>query len=155
DARPPGRAPQVLQYGLDGFGAAVREEAAVAVVGHAGDERFGEEARKRTAFHLHEVGERAVHRVPKCLLDRRMTPSEGEHAEAGEEIEVATAGAVVEVRALGAHIVGVESDRAEDAGHLRIYVALVERERFRSARREQRADVEWLDVVRGGRRSVH
>ncbi len=59
-----------------------------------------------------------------------MTATEGEHAESGEEVEVATTVAIEQVRALGADIVGVEPDRPQDARHLRIHVALVQRERF-------------------------
>ena len=71
-----------------------------------------------------------------------MAAAEREHAEPGEEVEVAPAVAVEEVRALGAHVVGVEPDRAQHARHLRVHVALVQRERLVPARLEQRAHVE-------------
>ena len=64
--------------------------------------------------------------------------TEREDAESREEVEVAAAVAVEEQRALGAHVVGVESDGAQDARHLRIHVALVERERLAAALGEQR-----------------
>ena len=119
---------------LDRLGAAVREEAAVPVVRHAPDERLGQEPRERLALHLDEVRQRRGHRVAQRLLDRRMTAPEREHAEPGEEVEIALALAIEQVRTLGPHVVAVEADRAQHAWHLRIHVALVQRERLGAAR---------------------
>ncbi len=55
DPRTAGRAACELEHRLDRLGSAVREEASIRVVGHAGDERFGEQPGERRAVHLHEV----------------------------------------------------------------------------------------------------
>ncbi len=150
DSRATGRAAGELEHRLDRLGSAVREEASVPVVGHAGDERFGEQPRERWAVHLHEVRQVGVHRILERLLDHGMAPAEGEHAEPGEEVEVRVAGAVEEIRALGPGPLAVEAGRAQHTRHLRVEVPLVQRERFVPSRREQRAEIEA--VVRRCRR---
>ena len=120
----------VLDDRLDRLGSAVGEEAAIVVVRHARDERLREQSGERRAFHLHEVRQRAVHRVAERLFDTGMATTEREDSEAGEEVEVAPPVAVEEVGALGAHVVGVEADRPQYPRHLRVEVALVQRERL-------------------------
>ncbi len=152
DASLTGRAARVLEDGLDRFRAAVREKAAVVVVRHTRDQCFREQARKRRALHLHQIRKRQLHRVAQCLLDPGMATPEREDAEPGEEVEVAAAVAIEQVGPLGPDVVGVEADRAQYAWHLRVHVALVQRERFLVACCEQRFDVEGRS---GGGRGAH
>ena len=71
-----------------------------------------------------------------------MAAAEREHAEPRKKIEVSLAVTIEQVRALGPHVVAVEPDRAKDPRHLRIEIALVERERLMAALGEQSPNVE-------------
>ena len=148
DAPAPGRAAGELEHGLHRLGAAVREEAPVGVVRHARNERLGEEPGQGLALHLHEVGKLQRHRVAECLLDHGMTPAEREHTEAGEKVEVSRAIAIEEVRTLGSHVVTVETERAQDLRHLRIDVALVQRERLTPSLFEKSLHIERAHYLR-------
>ena len=76
-----------------------------------------------------------------------MAPAQREDAEPREEVEISLSVPVEEIRPLGTHVLAIEADRAQHAGHLRIQVSLVQRERFVPALGEQRPHVEW--VLRG------
>src|SRR3954469_26021165 len=71
-----------------------------------------------------------------------MAAAERENAGPRKEVETAVAVAVEEVRAFGAHVVLVEADGAENLRHLRVHVALVQREAFGAARVEQSLQIE-------------
>ncbi len=146
DARAASGAAHELHGGLDRLGTAVREEASVRIDRHPGDECLGEEPRERLTLHLYEVRQRAFDRIPQRLFDHGMAPAEREHPEPREEVEVTVAVPVEQVRAFGAHVVAVEADRAQHAGHLRVQIALVQRKGFVPALGEQRLHVEGSGI---------
>ncbi len=80
-----------------------------------------------------------------------MPPAEGEHAEPGEEVEVRVALAVEEIRTFGSDPLAIEAERAEHARHLRIDVALVQRERLMAALGEQCGEIEAAAARRRAR----
>ncbi len=130
DATAAGRATDEFDCGLDRLCAAVREEASVGIVRHPSNQRLGQQAGEGLALHLDEVGKLELHGVAERLFDRRMATTEREHTETREEVEVSRAIAVEEVCAFGAHVVAIEAEGAQDLRHLRIHIALVQRERL-------------------------
>ena len=73
---------------------------------------------------------------------RGVVAADAEHAEAGQEVEVLPAAAVVQVGALGAHVGGVEPDRVQHPGQLRVHVPAVQLVALLAPLVQQAADVE-------------
>lgn len=91
-------------------------------------ERLGQEPGKQRAVHLDEVGEVRVEGLVDRPGDSGVAPAQGEHAEPGQEIEVAPTLGVVEVTALAPRVVVVEPDGLEHAAHLRVHVLRLQAE---------------------------
>src|SRR5581483_3588307 len=81
-------------------------------------------------------------RVGEGLLDGRVVAPDGEHAEPGQEVEVALAGAIEEVLSLGAGVVPIEADGLQHADELRVQVFLVQREALARALAELPLQIE-------------
>ena len=90
------------------------------------EELLREKAGQQRTIHLHHVGEIEVDRLVQRGLDRRMPTTECEDAEARQHVEVALPAIVVEVAALAANEVAVETERLEYPRQLRVQVLLVE-----------------------------
>src|ERR1700728_2339834 len=101
-----------------------------------------EDAREEGSIHLDEARQVPVDRLVQRRLHDRMGTTEGEDAEATEEVEVAAARLVEEVGALTALVEAVEADRAQHADQLRVDVARVEAEVLAPVRAEHLVQLE-------------
>ena len=128
DARALRGGPGELDGALDRLGPGVGEEHPLDPRVRPGHQLLGQDAREQGAVHLHEVGQVGVEGVVERTNDRWMAPSEGEHPEAGQEVEVAIPLVVDEVAALALLVEPVELDLAEDPGELGVDVLRVEGE---------------------------
>ena len=81
-------------------------------------------------------------------------PADAVNTEPGQEVEVAVAFLIPEVRPLGPDHLAVETDRVEHARHLMVEMFLVQRRRLASALVDQRTDVEphIRTILRNGTR---
>ncbi len=141
DARPAGGVPGELQRGLDRLGAAVAEVRA-AHAGDLGEQPLGEQAGQQRAVELDQVGDLAVQQVVQRLADHRVIAAHPEHAEAGQEVGVPVAVAVVEIAALGLLVDLVEPDDAQHAGQVRLEVLVLQLVALASALRQEGGQVE-------------
>ena len=124
-----------LMARLDGLGAGVGEEDPLDPGVRPGHELLGQDAGQQGAVHLHEVGQVGVEGVVQGLDDGRVAAAEGEHAEPGQEVEVAVALVVDEIAALALDVEAVELERAEHPGHLGVDVLGMEGEVLRPCAR--------------------
>ena len=117
-----------LDRRLDRLGAAVRGHDRRHARGRAPDQLLGEHPAQERHAELRQVaGAGGEHR-----LDRRdrlgMVAADREHAVAAEEVQVALAVRIDQVGAVAADPHLVEAERAHDAPHLRVQIAVAERE---------------------------
>src|SRR5439155_11475690 len=106
------------------------------------EELLRNEAGKQRQVELHHVGELGVENVVQCLPNHRMIAADAVNTEPGQEVEVAVAFLIPEVRPLGPDHLAVETDRVEHARHLMVEMFLVQSRRLASALVDQRTDVE-------------
>ena len=128
DARPLRRGADELDRTLDRLGARVGEEDPLDAGMGPLDQLLGQDAGQERTVHLHEVGQVGVERVVQRLDDGRVAPAQGEHPEAGEEVEVPLPLVVDEVAALALLEEAAELDGAEDPRQLRVDVLRMEAE---------------------------
>src|SRR5581483_1507222 len=139
--RAPRRRAAELERGLDRLGAGAREEHALEARRRALEECLGKKAGERRDAELHRAWKLEVERLLQRAADGLVVPPDVVHAEAAEQVEVAVAVVVEEVRAVRARPRAVETDRLQHAHELRI-------DRARPARvlvaglRQQRLEVE-------------
>ncbi len=124
---PAGRRPGQLDPGLHRFRPRVAEEHAL-LPWRVREQTFAKQPREQRDVHLHQIRQVRPQHVDQRLLDHRMIAAHREHAKPGQQIEIAGARLIVEVRTLGAYVVTIEADRPEHADHLRIEVPVVQRE---------------------------
>ena len=122
-ARTPGGRARELEGGVHGVGAGVGEEDGVESGRHPRDELLGEEAGEQRDVHLDEARPLQLEGFLERAPHRGVVAAEIEDTVAGEEVEVALAVGVPEVRALALHPDLVEADDAQDAGQLGAEVA--------------------------------
>ena len=84
------------------------------------EQRLGEQAGQRGDAELHGAGRLELERLDQRGADARVVAADVVHPEAAEQVEVAVAVGVEEVRAVGARPGAVEADRAEHAHELRV-----------------------------------
>ena len=106
--------PGELDGALDCLCSGVGEEHPLDPRVRPGDQLLGQDAREEGAVHLHEVGQVGIERVVQRTNDCWMAPSEGEHPEAGEEVQVPVPLVVDEVAAFALLVEAIELDLAED-----------------------------------------
>ena len=116
-----------LDRRLDRLGAGVGRNHRGDAVGRKREQLLGEHAAEQRHAQLRQVaGSRRHH-----LLDRgdrlRVVAPDREHAVAAEQVEVALAVGVDQMRALPSAPHLVEAQRAQDPPHLRVQIAVVER----------------------------
>ena len=81
---------------FDRLGAGIGEEDLVEI-GREREQPLGQQAGKDRQVHLHEIGQIAVEHAVQGFAQPRMVAADREDAPAAEEIEIAVAGAVVEI----------------------------------------------------------
>ena len=134
DARAARGGPRKLDRALDGLGAGVRRDHRHDPLRCTLDERLREGAGEGGDAELGEV--RAVRIQQRVELGDhvRVVAAHGEGAVTAEQVEVAVALRVDQVRALAADPLAVEAQGAHDPPELRVEVAIVERHRVGAAR---------------------
>ena len=120
--RPAGRVPGELERGFNCLGAAVAEIHPVQP-GRLREQLFGKQARQQGAVELNHVGQRAVEHIAQRPADHRMVAAHGKDAEASQEVGIAVAVGIIEIRTLPPVIDFVEPDRMQHAGQLGVEVA--------------------------------
>ena len=128
DARALRGGPGELDGALHRLRAGVGEEHALDARVRPGDQLLGQDAREEGAVHLDEVGQIGVEGVVQRPNDCWMAPSQREHTEAGQEVQIPVSLVVNEVAALPLLVEPVELDLAEDPGKLGVDVLRVEGE---------------------------
>src|SRR5260221_7239460 len=96
---PSGRCYREFDRRLDRFRAGIREEYLVEV-GHAREQPLGQNAGERRHVHLHKIGKLRVENAFQRLAERRMIASDREDAKAAQQVEIASAVAIVEILTL-------------------------------------------------------
>jgi hypothetical protein len=79
---------------------------------------FREDACERRHVHLHQVRKFGIEHASQRFAQSGVIASDGEDAEAAQQVEIARAFSVVEVLASAATKPDVVADRLEDANHL-------------------------------------
>ncbi len=125
DARPPGGGASDLDRGLDGLGAAVGGHHRGDAGGCAREQLLGEHAAEQRDAELREVAGARRHHVLHGGDHFWVIAAEREDAVAAEEVEIALTVAVDEVRALATDPCLLETERPQDAAHLRVQIAIV------------------------------
>ncbi len=137
DAPPPSGGSGDLDRRLDGLGAGVRGHHRADRIRRAREQLLGQDAAQQRDAELWQVAGASRH----DLLDRGdrhgVVAPDREHAVAPEQVEVALAGRVDQVRALAARPGTVEAERAQDSPQLRVQVAVVQGELLAGARLDQ------------------
>ena len=123
DGRAAGRGAAELDRRLRGFGAGVAEEQ-LRQPRHVAGEALGEQAGEQGHVELHQAGELAAQHLLERAGHGRMVAPEREHAEPAQQIEIALAVGVEQMRPLGAHVVHGEAEGAQDAQQLRVEMAI-------------------------------
>ena len=114
---PCGRAGE-LEGRVDGVGAGVGEEHRVEPGRHPRDQLLGEEAGEQRDVHLDEARPLQLEGFLERAPHRGVVAAEIEGAVAGEQVEIALAVRVPQIRAFAPHPDLVEADDGEDASQL-------------------------------------
>ena len=147
-AAAPGRCAAELDRGLDRLGARAREQAALDAAAGERDQLLREQAGEERRPHREHPGRLELECLDERGADPRVVPADAVHPEAAEQVEVARAVRVVEVRALGARPRAVEADRPQHPRELRVDCAGPEVEILAAPRLEQRLEAEVAHPVR-------
>ena len=131
-----------LDRGLHGLRSGITQETAPDALMRPPHQGLRQQAGQQRRVQLHEVREVQLERVVQGLLNHGMATPEREDAEAGQEVEIALAAAVVQVRAFAAHVETVESERLQHLHELRVEVLVVKAEILPLAGLDQRAELE-------------
>ena len=102
---------------------------------------FRQNAGQRRNIELNEVRQIGVEHAFQRRPQRRMVPPDGKNAKSAQQIEIAIAGAVVEVLALALLEADIVADGLEDADELLIQVARMQRAALRLALGEHLGNV--------------
>ena len=140
DPRATGGRARQLDRCLDRFRTAVGGDHRRDPRRRARHELLGEHARQEGDAELGEAGGLCVECLAQRFHDGRMAAPHGEHAVAAEQIEIALAGGVDQMRALTVAPIAIEAERAHDPPELAIEIAVVEAERLTRALLEDLAD---------------
>ena len=140
DAWATGRRASQLDRRLDRFSAAVGGDHRLDPRRRARHELLGEHAWQEGDAELGEAGGLCVECLAERFHDGRMAAPHGEHAVAAEQVEIALAGGVDQMRALTVAPIAIEAERAHDPPELAIEVAVVEAERLIRALLKDLAD---------------
>ena len=89
-------------------------------------QRSAQQARQQCAVQLGQIRQVRVERLMERVLEHRVTATEGEDAEAGQEVQRAATLVVDQVGALAPHVGAVEPEGGEDLGQLGVEVLLVQ-----------------------------
>ena len=122
DPRPAGGRTREFDRRFDCLGAGIGEKDLVEMRRER-QQPLGQQARKDRQIHLDEIGQIAVDHAVQGFAQPRMVAADREDAEAAEQIEIAVAGAVVEILSGAAAKADVEADRVQDAHHHVVHVA--------------------------------
>ena len=106
------------------------------------DQLLCEQAGKERRPHREHPGRLEPERLGERGADTRVVAADAVHPEAAEQVEVARAVRVVEVRALGARPRAVEADRSQHPHELRVDRPRPEVEILAAPRVEQRLEAE-------------
>ena len=129
DPRAAGRRACQLDRRFDRLGAAVGEHHSVDARRRELDQPLRQQPGQQRDAHLRQVGCRGVEYVGERRDDPRVRAPDREYAVAAQQVQIARAGVVDQVRALAAHPRAVEAERPHDAPELRVQVGVVERHR--------------------------
>src|SRR5262249_6161992 len=106
-------------------------------IGNARNEPFGQYAGERRHVHLDEVGQFRLEDALQGLAYDRMVAADREDAEPAEQVEIARAGAVVEILTGAAAEADVVADGPEHSYHLLVEKPAMHRPALVLARGEQ------------------
>ena len=142
DARASGRRAPELDCRLDRLAAGAREQAALDSAAGEPGQRLGEQAGEQRRPQREHPRRLERERLGEGRANPRVVPAGAVHPEAPEQVEVARAVGVVEIRALRTCPGPVEADRPQDPHELRVDGAGPEVEILAAPRVEQRAEAE-------------
>ena len=140
DARAPGRRARQLDRGLDRLRAGVGRNHRHDPLGRPRDQLLREQARKHADAELRQVGAVGVEQLVQRGDHVGVVAPDREGAVARQQVEVAVAPRVDQVRALAARPGAVEAERAHDPPELGVQVAVVELHRIAGAGGERLGD---------------
>ena len=123
DGRAAGRGAAELDRRLRGLGAGVAEEQ-LRQPGHVAGEALGEQAGEQGHVELDQSGQLAAQHLLERAGHGRVVAPEREHAEPAQQIQVAVAVGIEQMRPLGTHIIHGEAEGAQDAQQLRVEMAI-------------------------------
>ncbi len=126
DPRAPGRRARDLDRRLDRLRAAVRRHHRADARRRAREQLLGEHAAEQRHAELRQVAGPRGHRLLHGRDRLGVVAPDREHAIAAEQVEVALAALVDQVRALAAAPRLVEAERPQDPAHLRVQEAVVQ-----------------------------
>src|SRR5215470_15955859 len=121
-----GRGSRKLDGGLDRFGPRICEEHLIEIR-HVREQPLGEDAGQGRDIHLYEVGQFGIEDALQRVTQRRMIAPYAEYPEAAQQIEIASALAIVEILPRATTPADIVADRAEDLHHLLIEMANMHR----------------------------
>jgi hypothetical protein len=130
DALPLRRRSPQLQRRLDRLGARAREEGPLDARRRAAQQLLGEQGGQHVHTELHRARPLQLERLDKRVAHARVVPPYVEHPETAEQVEVAVAVGVPEVRALGTGPAAVETNRPQELHELRVDRLRVQVERL-------------------------
>ncbi len=116
----------------------------------AREQLLGEHAAQQRHAELRQVAGARLHHLSHRGDRRGVVAPDREHAVAAEQVEVALAVGVDQVRALAAGPHAVEAERPQDAPHLGVQVAVVERHLLAAPRRQDLAHAAQRHLLHRG-----
>ncbi len=146
DARPAGGHAGELDGRLHRLGAGIAEKGALHAR-QAGQQLLRQDAGQQRDVELHQPRQLCVQHLAQGRGHRGVVASQGEDAEAAQQVEVAAARHVVEVRALAAREVDVVAQSLQHAHQLRVQVLLVQGVLLALALGQDRGKIEGHDSI--------